>query len=148
MAALATFCCAICSLSSCIRSTLPEPSQSWLWITASKTSRTRTTTRATMASLEQKARQRRLATQVVERGTTGVFGHIAQVFFNAQQLVVLGDAVRAAHRTGLDLTSVQAHSDVGNRAVFGFARAVRDHGGVTGALGHFDGSNGFGQCAD
>src|SRR5574344_1740254 len=148
MGALATFCCAICSLSSCTRATLPEPSQSWLWITASKISRTRTTTRATMASLEQKVRQRPSATQVVERGTTGVFGHIAQIFFDAQQLVVLGDTVAAAHRASLDLASVQAHSDVGNRAVFGFARAVRDHGGVTGALGHFDGGKSLAQRTD
>jgi hypothetical protein len=34
--------------------------------------------------------------QVVEGSAAGVLGHIAQVFLDAQQLVVLGDAVGAA----------------------------------------------------
>src|SRR5450830_375065 len=75
-------------------------------------------------------------------------GDVAQVFFDAQQLVVLGDAVAAAHRTGLDLAGVGAHRDVGNGRVFGFARTVRDHGRIAGHLGHFDGLEGFGQGAD
>ena len=40
--------------------------------------------------------------QVVERAPAGVAGDVAEVFLDAQQLVVLGDAVAAAHRAGLD----------------------------------------------
>jgi hypothetical protein len=86
--------------------------------------------------------------QVVERGARPGYGDVAQVFLDAQQLVVLGDAVAAAQRAGLDLAGVGAHGDVGDGAVFGLARAVADHGGVAGALGHLDGGEGFGQRAD
>ncbi len=86
--------------------------------------------------------------QVVERGAAGVVGDVAQVFLDAQQLVVLGDAVGTAQRTGLDLARVGAHGDVGDGGVFRFARAVRDHGRVARALGHLDGGEGFGQRPD
>mmetsp|Transcript_81542 Transcript_81542/g.226847 ORF Transcript_81542/g.226847 Transcript_81542/m.226847 type:complete len:508 (+) Transcript_81542:825-2348(+) len=86
--------------------------------------------------------------EVVEGRAARVHRHVAQVFLDAQQLVVLGHAVRARQRAGLDLAGVQANGDVGNGVVLGLARAVRDDRGVAGALGHLDGGEGLGQCAD
>src|SRR6218665_99681 len=49
---------------------------------------------------------------------------------------------------GLCVGGVGGEGDVGNGGVLGRARAVRDHGGVAGALGHFYRGKGFGQRAD
>ena len=84
----------------------------------------------------------------VEGGAAGVDGDFAQALFDAKELVVLRHAVGAAHRTRLDLTGIQAHRDVRDRAVFRFARAVRDDGGVAGALRHFDRFERLRQRAD
>ena len=86
--------------------------------------------------------------QVVERVAARVAGDVAQVFLDAQQLVVLGHAVRTRHRAGLDLQRIHADRDVGDGRVLGLARAVRDHRGVAGALGHLDRGEGLGQGAD
>ena len=72
----------------------------------------------------------------------------AQFLFNAQELVVLGDAVGAAHGTGLDLAGVRRDGDVGDRGVLGFAGAVRGDGRVAGAVGHLDGVERLGERAD
>ena len=53
---------------------------------------------------------------------------------DAEQLVVLGHAIRAARRAGLDLAGVEGHGDVGDGRVFGLAGAVRNDGGVTARL--------------
>src|SRR5690606_38974493 len=68
--------------------------------------------------------------------------------FNAQQLVVLGDAVGTAQGAGLDLTGGSAYGQVGNGAVLGFTRTVGNYRGVTGGLGHLDGFQGLGQRAN
>src|SRR5690606_14567102 len=83
-----------------------------------------------------------------ELGTSLVRRLAGQLLFDAKQLVVLGNAVRAAQRASLDLTSGSAHGEVGDGVVFGFAAAVRDHRGVAGGLGHLDGFQGLGQRAD
>ncbi len=44
--------------------------------------------------------------------------------------------------------AVGGHGDVGDGGVFGLARAVADHRGVAGAVGHLDGLEGLGQGAD
>src|SRR5262245_5027331 len=49
-----------------------------------------------------------------------------QLFLDAQQLVVFGDAVGAGSRPGLDLAGGGGHGEVGYEGVLGFARAVRD----------------------
>ena len=59
--------------------------------------------------------------EVVESRAARVHRDVAEVFLDAQQLVVLGDAVAAAERTGLDLAGIGAHGDIGDRRVFGFA---------------------------
>src|SRR5512133_2996803 len=86
--------------------------------------------------------------QVIKSRAPRVEGDLTQIFFNAQQLVVLGHAVGAAQTAGLDLTGVGAHRNVGNGGVFGLARAMADDGGVTRALGHLDAGKGLGQGAD
>nr|pir phosphopyruvate hydratase - Deinococcus radiodurans (strain R1) [Deinococcus radiodurans] len=75
-------------------------------------------------------------------------GSVAELVFDAQQLVVLGDTVRAAGRAGLDLPGVGRHSEVGDKGVFGLARAVADDGAVVVALGEFDGVHALGEGAD
>ena len=68
--------------------------------------------------------------------------------FDAQQLVVLGDAIGAAQRTGLDLGRGRGHGDVGDGGVFGFTRAVRDDRGVRLASAMAMASQGFAQRTD
>src|SRR5712664_350922 len=72
----------------------------------------------------------------------------AQFFFDAEELVVLGDAVGAAGRTGLDLAGGGGHGEIGDESVFGFAGAVRDDGVVAGLAGHFDRIDRFSYRAD
>ena len=54
----------------------------------------------------------------------GVNGVIAQLFLDAQELVVLRDAVGAGRRTGLDLAGIEGDYKIGDGAVLGFAGAV------------------------
>src|SRR6218665_3898344 len=152
---LAASCASICRCIPLTSGTLPRPSHSWACSPASSASKMVGTMREAMAGggwagLAASGRRRcgSGSAQVAECGAAGVLGDFAQILFDAQQLVVLGDAVGAAQRTGVDLAGVGAHGDVGNGAVLGLARAVRDHGGVAGALGHFYRGKGFGQRAD
>src|SRR5258706_2593281 len=69
---------------------------------------------------------------------------LAEVFLDAQELVVLGDAIGARQRSGLDLQRVGADRDVGDGGVFRLPRAVRDHRAVAGALGELDRGEGLG----
>src|SRR5262249_25647551 len=55
-----------------------------------------------------------------------IAGRALQVFFDAQELIVLRDPVRAARRTGLDLPGVRGHGQVGDGRVLGFPAAVTD----------------------
>jgi len=47
-----------------------------------------------------------------------------EFLFDAQQLIVLGDAVGAAGRTGLNLAGVGGHHQVRNEGIFGLAGAM------------------------
>src|SRR5438094_10289114 len=49
---------------------------------------------------------------------------LAELLFDAEQLVVLGDAVAAGRGAGLDLATVGGYRDVGDRRVLGLAAAV------------------------
>src|SRR5690606_15121251 len=64
------------------------------------------------------------------------------------QLVVLGHAIAAAQRAGLDLGRGGGNGDVGDGGVFGFAGTMRNDGRIVGVVGHGDGFQGFGQSAD
>lgn len=47
-----------------------------------------------------------------------------ELFFDADELVVLSHTVGAAQRTSLNLTRVGSYSDVGDSSILGFARTV------------------------
>src|SRR5579885_2606242 len=57
-----------------------------------------------------------------------------QLLLDAEELVVLRDAVGARRRAGLDLAGAERDGEVSDRRVLRLAGAVRHHGGVTGAL--------------
>ena len=71
-----------------------------------------------------------------------------ELFLDAQQLVVLRDAVGAARRAGLDLAAVRRHRDVGDRHVLGLAAAVAHDRGELVPLRHLDRVERLGQRAD
>src|SRR5208283_1206545 len=71
-----------------------------------------------------------------QRLSSGEASGGAQVFLDAQKLVVFGDAVGTARRAGLDLAGIGRYHQVGNERVLGFTRAVRDDRRVTGVGGH------------
>jgi len=77
-----------------------------------------------------------------------VDGIVAEFLFDAEELVVFGDAVGAAEGAGLDLAGVRGDGDVGDGDIFGLARAVADDGGVFVFLGEFDGVEGLGERTD
>ena len=72
----------------------------------------------------------------------------AELFFDAQQLVVFADAVGPARRSGLDLAGGRADREIGDRRVLGFAGAVRDDRRVAGVARHAHGVERFGDRAD
>src|SRR5690606_17987254 len=78
----------------------------------------------------------RSALQRHEGVATGVLRGRAQLLLDAQQLVVLGDAVAAAQRAGLDLGGGGGHCDVGDRGVLGLAGTVRHDRRVLRRIGH------------
>ena len=49
---------------------------------------------------------------------------VSELLLDAEQLVVLGHAVGAAERTGLDLSAVGGNCDVGDGSVLGLTAAV------------------------
>src|SRR5690554_6073479 len=71
-----------------------------------------------------------------------------QRFFNAQQLVVLGNPVRTAQRTSLYLARAGSHRQVSNSGIFSFTGTVGNHRRVAGVLSHFDGIQSFRQATD
>ncbi len=73
---------------------------------------------------------------------------IAKLFLDAEELVVLSNALSAVRSTGLDLASVQSDDEVGDRGVRGLAGTVRDDSGPAGVLGHLDGFDRLGEGAD
>src|SRR5580704_9849905 len=59
-----------------------------------------------------------------EGGAPWEAGRFAQILLDAEQLVVLGHAVRTGRRAGLDLPRVHRHDQVGDGRVLGLARTV------------------------
>jgi len=70
------------------------------------------------------------------------------LFFDAEELVVFGDAVGAGSAAGFDLAGVGAYGEVGDEGVFGFSGAVADDAGVAVATGQLDGVERFRDGAD
>ena len=73
---------------------------------------------------------------------------VAELIADAQQLVVLRDAITARRRAGLDLTRVGRDDEVGDERVLALAGAVRDDRGVALMLRGADGIERLGQRAD
>ena len=78
----------------------------------------------------------------------GVDSLVTEFFFDAQELVVLGQTLGAARGARLDLTGGQAHGEIGDEGIFGFAGAVGSHDTPASLLGHADGLDGLGDGAD
>src|SRR4030043_1748659 len=71
-----------------------------------------------------------------------------QFFFNPQKLVVLGQAVAAAGRTGFYLPHIRGHGQIGDKGVFRLPGTVGDDSRIFGSFGHLDGLQGFGHGPD
>src|SRR6266436_2460670 len=61
-----------------------------------------------------------------EKRTSGKFGRRAQFFLDAQQLVVLGDAVRPRSRPRFNLSRRRGYRQIRDERVFRLARTVRN----------------------
>src|SRR5436305_5471659 len=83
-----------------------------------------------------------------ERGAPTEFGGRAELLLDPQQLVVLGDAIRARRGAGLDLTAAGGDGEVGDRHVLGLARSVADDHRVRGFARHRDRRERLGEGAD
>src|SRR5688572_6652859 len=126
-----------CSARRCSRSTTGTDSRS-TWSTSPEPPAVRLAASPTPAASAQRA----------ERGAAGEAGDVAEVVGDAEELVVLGDAVAARGGAGLDLAGVGRDGEVGDEGVFGLAGAVRDDRGVAGVLGGADRVEGFGERPD
>lgn len=78
----------------------------------------------------------------------GVLGSSSQLLLDTENLVVLGQTLGAARRSGLDLTSGQANDQVGNKRVLGLTGTMRHHRAPASALGELVSIDGFGDTAD
>src|SRR5690606_27141605 len=128
-----------CAASAVTSPALPMPNQSRYCSHPSRTTSPRSTHRNTGDSS---------ALQRDEGGAAGVAGRTTQGLPAAQQLVVLGHAVAAAKRTGLDLGRGGGDRNIRDRGVLGLARTMRYDRGVVGLVRHGDGVQGLAQGAD
>src|SRR5262245_50887762 len=62
----------------------------------------------------------------------------AQVFLDAQELVVLRRSIRPRQRSGFDLTRIRCHGEIGNKRILGFAGTMRDDRRVMMSLRELD----------
>mgnify|MGYP007000545899 CR=1 FL=1 len=68
------------------------------------------------------------ALETGEGATAGVDGVVGQLVLDKQQLVVLVDALATGGSTGLDLTRVGGHREIGDGGVLGLTGTVGGHG--------------------
>src|SRR3972149_2366162 len=73
---------------------------------------------------------------------------LPQLLLDAQEAVVLGGALAAGRRAGLDLAGAGGHGQVGDGGVLRLAAAVRDHTRPAGPPRLVDGGQRLGQRAD
>src|SRR3954453_17071237 len=86
--------------------------------------------------------------QRLQRRPAGIFRLCAELLLDAQQLVVLGGAVGARERAGLDLPAIGGDGEIGDGGIFRLAGTGGHHGGVAGLVGHLDRSERLRQRAD
>src|SRR5437762_327992 len=87
------------------------------------------------------------ALQAVYRSAR-ILRHRTQLLLDSQQLVVLGDTIRATGGARLYLSRAGGNGEIGNECVFRLARTVRDDRLVTVRFRHLDRLEGFGERAD
>jgi hypothetical protein len=73
---------------------------------------------------------------------------VSELLLDTEDLVVLGEPVGAARRTGLDLAGAETADEVTDEIVLSLARAVRHHHAPTGSLGHITCLDRLGHCPD
>merc|ERR1719411_833419 len=76
------------------------------------------------------------------------FGVGSQLLFNSEQLVVLGETLRPARSSSLDLASSKADNQVSDEAILSLAGPVRDHGAPALLLRHVVRLDRLGHCAN
>src|SRR5438270_12960937 len=72
----------------------------------------------------------------------------AELFLDAQQLIVFRDAVGAAGRAGFDLARAGGHSEIRDERIFRFAGTMRNNRAVARFACHFYGRHLFRHAAD
>jgi hypothetical protein len=77
--------------------------------------------------------------------TTWIKCRSPQVFFNAQELVVLGNPISSRKRAGLDLTRVCSDRQVSYKGIFRLTRTMRDNGGPPVCLRKLNAIQSFGE---
>lgn len=88
--------------------------------------------------------QENLFLEVVEGFDAWVFGGIAKLFFDAEELVVFGNTIGSGHGTSLDLAGVESNDEVSDGGIFGFTGTVGDDAGPAISHGTLAGIKGFG----
>jgi hypothetical protein len=77
-----------------------------------------------------------------------VDGFFTEHLLDTEELVVFGNPVGTAHRTGLDLACIGRHGNVGDRAVLGLTGTVGNHGVVSVYLTELDGVERLSKSSD
>src|SRR6266704_850157 len=83
-----------------------------------------------------------------QRIASRIDGIRTQDLLDSKQLVVFGEPIGPAQRSGLDLSTVGGHSYVGDCGVLRFAGTMTQDGGVTMRTRQFHGIQGFSERAD
>src|SRR5581483_7925211 len=78
----------------------------------------------------------------------GVSRAAPELLFDAQELVVLGRALAARRRAGLDLADARRDGEVRDERILGLAAAVADHARPAGIRRHANRLERLGQRAD
>src|SRR5688572_33471339 len=66
------------------------------------------------------------AGELLQRRLSGEPAARPELFLDPEELIVLGDAIRPAGRSGLDLPCRRGDGEIRDRRVLGLPRAVRD----------------------
>ena len=86
--------------------------------------------------------------QGVPEGPASKLGFAAQLFLDSKDLTVLGQALRSARNTSLDLPSAEPHHQVCDESVLSFPRSVGHHDAPAIGLGQLTRLQGLGHGAD
>jgi len=91
--------------------------------------------------------QSRLSKRIAEF-LASVLCRATEFLFYAHNLVVLGQALRAAGRASFDLTGRETNDQIGDECVFSLSGTMGDHGAPTVALGELMSIDGFRHGSD